>query len=85
MLKDIYVFSYLKQNINSIIDNIENTFPDFMDYNNLNDFIYSINEKIQNQLNIYKIDENFKTLKEVKFLEKQLPHILENIKQLNEQ
>lgn len=83
ILKAIYFHNYFKIDINELMVIIEDMSPDFIELNEFNNFIYKINDKIQLQLNSYKIDENYETLKEVKFVEKLLVNVLKSVNQLN--
>lgn len=83
ILKAIYFHNYFKIDINELVSEIEDKYPFFIESNEFNNFIYDINDNIQEQLNLYKLDENYEALKEVKFIEQLLSNVLESVNQLN--
>lgn len=85
MLKKIYINSYLKNDYNYVLNEINNAYPDFIELNHLNDSIYNINEKVQEQLDFHKKEENHEKLKEQKFIEQLLLSVLEGVEQLKEE
>lgn len=84
-IKDIYLYKYFNLDITATTGAIIRKKPEIIELNNLNDIIYNVNNKIRNQLNIYRISEDFATLREVKFLEKLSSNVLENIKSLSQE
>lgn len=84
-LKSIYFYNYFKIKINELVSEIKNKNSYFIDSNELNNSIYKINENIKEQLNLYKVEENYEVLKEVKFIEQLLSTVLESVNQLNKE
>jgi len=83
VLKNIYLYNHLGKEIAQLIEGVRIQYHDFIDLNDLNDSVFKINVKIEEQLNLYKVDENYLQLKEVKFLSKLVTKVIRSVKNLN--
>jgi len=81
-LRDIYFSLFLNLDISDCIASIKKNHPRVFEESLLNKFAFDLSEIIKRQLNNYKLQDNEKIVKEVRFIEDLLKSTLESIKLL---